>query len=126
MSTSDWALVALNVLTLFMAVIGLAAQDTDPMSAALALTIVTALVNGGWVLRRSQAKAAPRQLETENVLRIESADEMDIHRVLDIDQRLEALERAEERRRIGLDETALQLDDPAETVALSPRTRQRV
>jgi len=101
MSKSDWAIVALNVSTLLMAVVGLASYHRDPMSMALALTVITTLVNGGWVLRRARPQEAkpvvPRQLaETDPPL--ELADEMDVHRVLDIDQRLEALERAETRR----------------------------
>ena len=55
MSKSDWALVALNVATLLMAVVGLAAQHVDPMGMALALTLVTTLINGAWVLRRNTA-----------------------------------------------------------------------
>ena len=120
MSKTDWALVALNVLTLLMAVMGLTAQDLDPMTGALALTVFTSLINGGWALRRSRVREmqpiAPRQLDR--------ADEMDIHRVLDIDQRLEALERAEARRLQGLLEDSLSVDPGSAHHALP--TRQRV
>lgn len=91
MSKSDWALVALNVATLLMAVVGLAAQHVDPMGMALALTLVTTLVNGAWVLRRN---TAPRTEPSRRALAAE-ADELDARELLDIDARLEALERRE-------------------------------
>lgn len=91
MSKSDWALVALNVATLLMAVVGLAAQHVDPMGMALALTLVTTLINGAWVLRRN---TAPRVEPSRRALAPE-ADEFDARQLLDIDARLEALERRE-------------------------------
>lgn len=87
-------MIAFNTLALMMAVVGLATQHPEPMSIALVLAIVSVLLNSGRILRRPRAyervPESSRQLEAE--------DEMDIHRVLDIDQRLEALERAEARR----------------------------
>lgn len=87
MSKSDVGLLALNLITLLMAVVGLSAQHLDPMSAALALTLVTTLVNGGALLVRGRraGPAAPRAAE---------ADALDAHHILDLDGRLEALERA--------------------------------
>ena len=87
MSKSDAGLLALNLVTLLMAVVGLTAQHLDPMSAALALTLVSGLINGGAILRRS------RRSET-SIQRVADADELDAHHVLDLDARLEALERA--------------------------------
>lgn len=85
MSKSTAGLLALNVFALLMAVVGLTAQHTDPMSAALALALVTSLLNGAALLRRSgRPDPAPRV----------AADELDARAVLDLDARLEALERA--------------------------------
>lgn len=92
MSKSEWALVGLNVFTLVMAVVGLTAQDPDPMTAALVLAITAVLVNGGWVLRRASSRERPptpvREADRE-------AEEYDARQLLDIDARLEALERRE-------------------------------
>ena len=80
MSTSSWALVALNAFTLAMAVVGLTAQHADPMSMALALTLLTTVVNGAWVLRRGAREAAPPEAPRQRL----PADEMDARTVLDI------------------------------------------
>ncbi|PAP77063.1 hypothetical protein [Rubrivirga marina] len=86
MSKSDVGLLALNLVTLLMAVVGLTAQHVDPMGMALALTLVTTIVNGGALLRRGR-RPAPMP-------RLPEADELDARHVLDLDARLEALERA--------------------------------
>ena len=96
MSKSDWLLAALNVLTLMMAAVGLAAQHTDPMSAALTLTILTVAVDGVVLFRRAgQRERAPEAVPK----RLSEVDtDLDARRILDIDARLDALERAEDRR----------------------------
>ena len=86
MTKSTVALSGLNVFTLMFAVIGLTAQDLEPMSIALALTLVTALVNSGVHLRRTQEPAPARRIAT---------DELDARAILDLDARLEAVERAQ-------------------------------
>jgi len=86
MSKSDVGLLALNLVTLLMAVVGLTAQHVDPMGAALGFALVATIVNGGAVLRRSRRPEPPA--------RATAGDELDARHVLDLDARLEALERA--------------------------------
>jgi len=86
MSKSDVGLLALNLVTLLMAVVGLTAQHVDPMGAALGFALVATIVNGGALLRRSRRPAPPAQAT--------AGEELDARHVLDLDARLEALERA--------------------------------
>ena len=93
MSKTELALVAFNVFSLLAVVGGLAAGHPDPMGAALAISLLALLANSAYVLRRSgrAAPAASRELTRTKAL----ADEMDARTLLDIDARLEALERRE-------------------------------
>ena len=94
MKKSDWAVVGLNAFTLLVAVAGLidpAGGAYEGTSIALVLSIVTLMVNGGWVLRRGAREATPPAADrTPTAL----PDELDARAVLDLDARLEALERA--------------------------------
>lgn len=85
MSKSDLALVTLNLFSIVLAVIGLTAQHLDPMSVALAVALAAAVVNGGALLRRSR--------RPENTP-VREAEDLDARTVLDLDARLDALERA--------------------------------
>lgn len=85
MSKIDWAVLSLNALTLLAAVVGLVANQTDPMGYGLMLAFVATTVNSVLLLRRASKRPevpAPRAA-------------LDAHELLDIDARLEALERAE-------------------------------
>ena len=125
MKRSDWFLLALNVATLLFAMLGLAAQHTDPMSAALMLGTVTALINGAVLIRRSGRVREPVRVgEPERAAEID----LDARQLLEIDQRLEALERAEERRLLALVESR-QITGPSDAWEESPsaqHSRQRV
>lgn len=97
MTKTDWAVVALNALTLIVAVLGL----LDPLGGrydgyviALLASIFTLMVNGGWIIRRGSR--APTQ-EVDRAVEALSVD-MDARQLLEIDQRLEALERRDEQR----------------------------
>ncbi|MEM1115672.1 MAG: hypothetical protein AAF845_18585 [Bacteroidota bacterium] len=94
MSTSDWLLLAFNMLALMMAVVGLATQHLEPMSIGLSLGMMSILLGSARILRRgTPATRAPASEQTS----LPEA-ELDARRILDIDARLDALERAEERR----------------------------
>lgn len=96
MPKSDWLLVALNTGTLIMAVVGLVAQHPEPMSVALGLALTAALINSAVVIRRG-GRREPAPPPRQRALPAHDAD-LDARRILDIDARLDALERAEERR----------------------------
>ena len=81
-------------MALLLAIVGLATQDPDPMSVALAWAVFTTVTNGGVLLRRS---GRPEPASARERLP-EAALEMDARRILEIDARLDALERAEDRR----------------------------
>ena len=86
MSKPDIALLSLNVLTIMGAVFGLTAMHVDPMGMALVVALVTALGNGAALVRRGrQPERAP----------LREAEELDARAVLDLDARLEAVERAQ-------------------------------
>ena len=96
MKRSDWLLVALNAFLLVWAAAGLASVDEDPLIITAMLGMLTAVVNGVYVLRGRRKHDPVRTRER--------VDEMDPRTVLDIDARLEALERrdreAQEAERI--------------------------
>lgn len=96
MSKSDWLLVAFNTATLVMAAVGLASQHPDPMTFALVLALVATLVNSTVLIRRS-GQAQPVRTPRQEALP-EAETDLDARRILDIDARLDALERAEDRR----------------------------
>ena len=87
MNRSDWLLVALNAFLLVWAVAGLASIDEDPLIITAMLAMLTAVVNGAYVLRGRRQRAPSRTRARE--------DEMDPRTVLELDARLEALERRE-------------------------------
>lgn len=121
MSRSDWLLVAFNTATLVMAAVGLAAQHPDPMSFALVLALVATLVNSTVLIRRSGPRE-PLPTPRREALPAPDAD-LDARRILEIDARLDALERAEDRR---LQVLAVETTGPAPEPASGPtRVRTR-
>lgn len=94
MSKSDLFLLALSAFAAMMAVVGLVSQHLDPMSIALVLGLVTTVLHSARLLRRSGQRAgapdAPRQSESD--------EELSAYKLLDIDERLEAIERREAER----------------------------
>ena len=93
MSKSEIALLAFNVFALLAAVGGLVSGHMDPMGMALVFSLLALLANSAYVLRRSgkherTASPAPARLA-------QPVDELDARALLDIDARLEALERRE-------------------------------
>ena len=92
MTKTDWAVVGLNALTLIVAVVGLLdprGGSYDGPNIALLLSIVVLMVNGGWIIRRGSrepTQKAPSASDSSDVT-------LDAHRLLEIDERLELLER---------------------------------
>lgn len=91
MNRSDWLLVALNSLMMAFAFIGFASVDEEMLIVAAMLTMAVAVVNLGALYRRRNRVSPPRDRARDTP----EVDEMDVHTVLDIDARLEALERAQ-------------------------------
>lgn len=89
MTRSDWLLLALNLGALLFAMVGLAAQHTDPMTVALFLAALAMFANGISIVRGRGRELGPRRERQAAPL-----DELDAATVLDLDARLEALERA--------------------------------
>ena len=93
MTKTDWTVTALNAAMLLVAVVGLASQDRDPMTVALMVSVVTAMINGAWVIRRGSGQARTRDAATPSGSG--PIDELDARAVLDLDARLDALEQAQ-------------------------------
>ncbi len=92
MRRSDWALLALNLFTAFMSFASAVEGDQDFGLLVFALLCVTLTLNMTTLFRRArQRDDAPRHRSPH---RVSEADEMDARTVLDLDARLEALERA--------------------------------
>ena len=89
MSKTDWAVLGLNALTLLAAVVGLMANQTDPMGYGLMLAFAATTVNSVLLLRRASGRSETAAPATR--------DSLDAHELLDIDARLEALERGDAR-----------------------------
>lgn len=85
MSKSTLALIAANVFLFGFSFIGFASVDDDALILVAMLAMAMSVVNGVAAYRRRDR--APRRAPVE--------DEMDARTVLDIDARLEALERRE-------------------------------
>ena len=92
MTKTDWTVVGLNAITLIVAVIGLVdprGGAYDGPSIALLLSIVALMVNGGWIIRRGSREPVQKATPVAD-----SSDvTLDAHRLLEIDERLELLER---------------------------------
>ncbi|MEM6326327.1 MAG: hypothetical protein AAF791_04345 [Bacteroidota bacterium] len=91
MSKSDWALLALNILALMMAGVGLATQHAEPMTIALLLGSTGLLLSSSKIVRAGSDRKGPARTPARKDDR--DLDEMDARSLLDIDARLEALER---------------------------------
>ena len=91
MSKSDVALLVLNIAVLMMAMVGLASQHPEPMTIARLLAIGSVFASSTKLIRKGSA--VDRTIRRRN--RQIAPDEMDARTVLDIDARLEALERRE-------------------------------
>lgn len=91
MSRSDTALLALQALTFVTAFLGIADANMDALLGAAFLTLLTTAVTGTVLYRRRRqpAEASPR------TSRRRSRDEMDARTVLELDERLQDLERRE-------------------------------
>lgn len=87
MSKTDLAFLALHVAVLMMSAIGIAAYDADPLSVAALLSVGLTLISGWRILK--QNRTPERRREPQDV----SVDAMDARTVLELDARLEALER---------------------------------
>jgi hypothetical protein len=85
MKLSDWSLLALNVLATFVAFVGGVESEGDAGMVVFLFVAVAAFVNSLVIARRARS-AEPAAAR---------ADEFDARTVLDIDARLEALERAQ-------------------------------
>ena len=92
MSKSDWALLALNLFALMMAGVGLATQHPEPMSIALVLGGAALILGSSRIVRQASAQ---KETPARTRARKEEPDELDARQLLDIDARLEALERRE-------------------------------
>ena len=78
---------------ILMAMAGLATQHPEPMSIALVLGVIAVMANSAKLIRGTHDRdREPRRRRSRND---HSSDEMDPRTVLDIDARLEALERRE-------------------------------
>ena len=88
MKKSDWALVALNVFTAFMTFVSAVEGDEELGIMVFFLASVALALNTTVLVRRAR--------EREDGARRGSEDEMDARTVLDLDARLEALERAQD------------------------------
>lgn len=89
MSKTDWAALALNSITALVIVLGLASNNEDLIGSGLLLALVAMAVNSALLIRRAERPpvASPQLVR----------DGLDAHQLLYIDERLEALERAEAR-----------------------------
>lgn len=111
MSSSSLGLVAANAALFLFAFIGVASADLDALIPMGFVAMLLSIVNGVAVYRRQEREPKARS----------AADEMDARTVLDIDARLEALERREremeEAERIRQMVARGQMSPPAEPLA---------
>lgn len=124
MKKSDWAMIALNVFTTFVAFIGATERGGESVVVFM-FVLVAAFVNSLWIARRDRQRAPSR---TRRAATDELDAELSARELLDIDQRLEALERRDERLLRQLS-AGNQLGEPAalaETAIGSERVPQRV
>lgn len=128
MTKADWASLGFYSLLFVFAFLSFASQDMDTLIVLAILTMTVAAVHGTRVVLRSRQHDDEWDEDWESPRQLDRADEMDIHRVLDLDQRLEALERAETRR-LRAPTTADVISgsaDLVETLNDARPTRQRV
>ena len=93
MRRSDWALIALNLFTAFVSFVATADGDEDLAVVTFFILCITLAVNSAVIARRSrQRDDAPRRDSRRQDAEV---DELDARTVLDLDARLEALERAQ-------------------------------
>lgn len=118
MSKSGVALIVANSLLFMLAFIGFASADTDALFPVALFAMVMSVVNGVAVYRRRESEPVRRKRREPEV------DEMDARTILDIDARLEALERREremeEAERIRQMAAKGQQSAPPEPVAEAP------
>lgn len=98
MTKTDWAVAGLNGLMVIVAVLGLLGPRGgvyEGPAIALLLAVVTAMVNGAWIIRQGSRASAPERVAP----RAEEAPlPLDARQLLEIDERLAALEREDARR----------------------------
>ncbi|GAB5536231.1 MAG: hypothetical protein Rubg2KO_24800 [Rubricoccaceae bacterium] len=128
MTKSDWASLGFYAFLFGFAFISFASQDMDTMIVLAILTMTVAAVHGTRVVLRSRQRDDEWDESWDAAHQLNAKEEMDIHRVLDLDQRLEALERAETRRLHELaNEGVTSVPEAAlESEATTRPTRQRV
>ncbi|WP_412067517.1 hypothetical protein [Rubrivirga sp. IMCC43871] len=92
MKLPDWILPALNAVLLAFAFFGFASVDEDTLMVMALLAMITAVLNIGVLIHHSRTRVG----EPTPAMRVETTmDELDVHAVLDLDARLEALENAQ-------------------------------
>ncbi|MEM1056312.1 MAG: hypothetical protein AAGI52_12370 [Bacteroidota bacterium] len=95
MSKSDWAFLALNAVLLFWAFVGFASTDFDTLMVGAMVAMAVSVANGIRIVRnRDRENREPRRVRSRR-RRSDRDDEMDARTVLELDARLEALERRE-------------------------------
>lgn len=126
MTRTDKTLLALNAGLALLALIGFASTDLDTLMVGALLTTMLATANAVMAWRRRDGTASARRRHARAV------DEMDAATVLDLDARLEALERAQhadtERLRAlaGAGAVSAPAADPDKTAAMPTARRERV
>ncbi len=91
MKTPTWILPALNAVLLAFAFMAFASADEDALMVMAMLAMLTSVINIGVAIHNRSRVEEPAKMEKRST----RTDEMDVHRVLDLDARLEALEKAQ-------------------------------
>lgn len=122
MKPSDWALLALNVLAGFVAFIA-ATEGGEAAVWSMIFTLPALLLSSVVLVRRARnAEGRPARKDR----RPATDEDLDARQLLDIDARLEALEKAEERRLRALYEEGVISGPSAPLAEADRRTGRRV
>ena len=128
MSRSDWLLLALNALALALAFTGFTSTHTDPLMWAALVGMVAAVANGTRIIREQQPAPDPVRPRVRDADGRAWWEDIDARDVLDLDERLDALERAEIQRMHALADAG-ELRAPSAAQALGaeagPAARRR-
>ena len=95
MSKSDWAFLALNTILFLWAFVGFGSTDLDALMVGALVAMAVSAANGIRIYRNRVPREEREPRTTRRQRRSATDDEMDARTVLDIDARLEALERRE-------------------------------
>ena len=131
MSKSDWAFLALNAFLALWAFAGFASTDQEALIVGAMLAMLIATANGIRIVRGRKNRDSDTERAPGLRRRSSRDDEMDARTVLDIDARLEALERRERRfeeaERIRLMTSRGEQQAPADAIdAVNDASRERV